>query len=182
MIIWLCATFEISCLTYVKLLVGSLHKDLERTQGLGPTWFTLIRKLVWFHVIYFHGNFPPTLIGLFSVVSHDMIVDLSLFQLQMENSEAEIFSLFEVKNNQTSLHSNFTSCNFLYLVHKNCERNCLFVPQHRGVASLGIHVRLAWEIKFYPVDIFSGKNSFYVYDLGLQVGPLGLGLVTPLPQ
>ena len=48
--------------------VRSLQEDLQKDPG---SWahiiiFTLMRQLVW-PLIYFHINYPPTLVGLFSV-------------------------------------------------------------------------------------------------------------------
>jgi hypothetical protein len=46
----------------------------------------------------------------------------------------------------------------------------------RGVANLKFQGRPFREIEFYPVNIFSKKNViFFVYDLGFQVGPSGIG-------
>ena len=50
------------------------------------------------------------------------------------------------------------------------------------VTNLDILGKPTREIEFYPMHIISRKMSFYVYNLGFQLGLayLGLGLTMPL--
>jgi hypothetical protein len=52
-----------------NILVGSLYEDLgEDSESWTHVSSTLTTKLMLTHANYFHINFPPTLIGLCSVV------------------------------------------------------------------------------------------------------------------